>query len=88
VAGIGRIMAKTYAIAWPGTIHWLDLEGLMQWINLGSMLLSQRDIIEIKRVLGMHVASEHAVPAIDAGLLGHAPMGIQARGTGVNADIH
>jgi hypothetical protein len=50
--------------------------------------LSERDIVEIEGILGMHVTANHAIPAVYAGALGYSAMGIQAVWTGVDGNLH
>src|SRR5205807_3689544 len=50
----------------PASIQ-LDFVDAMQGVNLRAMLLGQRKVVEVQRVLGMQNAAQHAIARIVAG---------------------
>src|SRR5205807_2838301 len=68
-------------------IDGLDLLDLMQRINFRAILLGERDVIQIERVLCVNVTAQHAVAAVNATVL-HDALAIHFIWTRVNADLH
>ncbi len=51
------------------SVGWFDVSNDVQWTHLGAVLLGSRNVIEVERVLGAHIAADVAVAEMDAGAL-------------------